>query len=208
TTGVYSTHAAKALPEKDMTSDRLLGLRWDWVDFDRACLRLPDSKTGAKIVPLAAAALALLSSIKRASPFVLPSSKTDGRIVGLQKVWVAVRLRATALAKQRAIEADEPVDRAPDLSRVRLHDFRHSYASFAVADGATLFVVSKILGHKQARTTEIYAHLHDDPLKAVADRTGARIADALRLGSGRERLRTAEVVQLSKHVSKRPVTSS
>jgi site-specific recombinase XerD len=63
---------------------------------------------------------------------------------------------------------------------LRLHDLRHSFASFAVADGNTLFMVGKVLGHKQARTTEVYAHLADDPVRAVADRTAARIAAAMK----------------------------
>lgn len=163
-------------------------LKWDWVDVDRSCLRLPDSKTGAKVVPLAAAALELLAGLDRSSPYVLPSSRSGGPIVGLQRVWDAVRKRATALARQRAAEAGEPVDRAPDLTKVRIHDLRHSFASFAVADGATLFMVGKVLGHRQSSTTEIYAHLHDDPLKAVADRTGAKIAAALKAGAMRGRL--------------------
>ncbi|WP_131196872.1 site-specific integrase [Lichenihabitans psoromatis] len=168
--------------------NEIRSLRWDWVDFDRGCLRLPDSKTGAKIVPLAAAVLELLASMERTSQYVLPSTKTEGHIVGLQKAWDRVRERATELAQVRAQAAGEPLDRAPNLTGVRLHDLRHSYASFAVADGATLFMVGKVLGHRQSRTTEIYAHLHDDPLKAVADRTGKRIADALRLGATRERM--------------------
>jgi hypothetical protein len=63
---------------------------------------------------------------------------------------------------------------------VRVHDLRHSFASFAVADGNSLYLIGKVLGHKQARTTEIYAHLADDPIRAVADRTAARIAAARR----------------------------
>jgi site-specific recombinase XerD len=63
---------------------------------------------------------------------------------------------------------------------VRLHDLRHSFASFAIADGASLFMVGKVLGHRQARTTEIYAHLSDDPVRDVASRTAARLAEAMR----------------------------
>jgi site-specific recombinase XerC len=59
---------------------------------------------------------------------------------------------------------------------------RHSFASFAVADGNSLFLIGKVLGHKQARTTEGYAHLADDPVRAVADRTTARIAAAMATG--------------------------
>ena len=40
-------------------------------------------------------------------------------------------------------------------------------------------MIGKVLGHKQARTTEIYAHLADDPVRAVTDRTAAKIAAAM-----------------------------
>ena len=143
----------------------ILSLRWEWVDFERGCLRLPDSKTGAKVVPLASPAMKLLAEFPRAATYVLPAAKGAGHYIGLQKDWQRVRLRA-------------------GLPGLRLHDLRHSFASFAVADGHTLFMVAKVLGHKQSRTTEIYAHLADDPLRAVADRTAARIAAAMR---GRER---------------------
>ena len=167
--------------------EEITRLHWAWVDVERSCLRLPDSKTGAKVVPLAAAALEVLAALSRTSPFVLPSNKTDGPIVGLQKAWVAVRNRATELARRRAVEAGQPADRAPDLTGLRLHDLRHSYASFAVADGSSLYMVGKILGHSQVSTTQRYAHLRDDPLKAVVDRTGAKIAEAMRVGTARGR---------------------
>ncbi len=138
----------------------VLSLRWDWVDFERRMLRLPDSKTGAKVVPLGAAARKLLGKLPRRSEFVLPAAKGFGYYVGLQKDWKRIRERA-------------------ELPGLRIHDLRHSFASFAIADGNTLFMVGKVLGHKQARTTEVYAHLADDPVRAVADRTAARIASAM-----------------------------
>jgi hypothetical protein len=49
---------------------------------------------------------------------------------------------------------------------------------------------------KQARTAEIYAHLADDPVRQLADRTGSRIADAMKVGADREKPK-GEVVQLS-----------
>jgi integrase len=140
----------------------ILTLRWDWVDFERACFRLPDSKTGAKVVPVANAPLALLRTLPRVAgnPHILPSSKTEGHLVGLQKVWEGLRVKA-------------------DLPDVRLHDLRHSFASAAVAQGESLFLVGKVLGHRQARTTEVYAHLQDDPVRGVANRTADRIARSI-----------------------------
>lgn len=139
----------------------ILTLRWEQVDSERRCLRLPDSKTGAKVVPLARAALSFLNELFRLSEsiFVLPASK-GGHYTGLQKDWERIRARA-------------------GLGGVRLHDLRHSFASFAVADGHSLFMIGKVLGHRQARTTEGYAHLAADPVLAVADRTAARILAAM-----------------------------
>jgi integrase len=161
-----SANAAAAVRLLLLTGCRrgeVLSLRWEYVDFERSCLRLPDSKTGAKVVPLAAAALELLSKLprKQKSPYVLPAAKGVGRYIGVQRDWERLRARAS-------------------LDRLRLHDLRHSFASFAVAGGHTLFMVGKVLGHKQARSTEVYAHLADDPLRAVADSTAAHIAAAMR----------------------------
>jgi integrase len=140
----------------------ILKLEWAWVDFGRGYLRLPDSKTGAKIVPLGAPTLRLLADLPRQDEnrYVLPAHRGDGHFVGIQKVWQ--RIRGTA--------------RLPD---VRIHDLRHSFASIAVSGEDSLYLVGKVLGHRQARTTERYAHLKDDPLRAVADRTADTIAAML-----------------------------
>ena len=143
----------------------ILSLRWDWVDVERGCLRLPDSKTGAKVVPLRGGGDgAANASLPRRTEYVLPAGKGQAHYTGLQKDWERVRERA-------------------GLAGVRVHDLRHILrVSFAMADGHTLFMVGKVLGHKQARTTEGYAHFAADPLRAVADRTAARIAAAMNSG--------------------------
>lgn len=65
------------------------------------------------------------------------------------------------------------------LEGLRVHDLRHSFASFALADGASLFLIGKALGHASARTTERYAHLSGDPLANLAAGVGAQIAGDL-----------------------------
>jgi len=158
---IIATHQpATASPLSGCRKSEILSLRWEWVDIERGVLRLPDSKTGAKVVPLAAAAEKLLAELPRCADYVLPGATGTGHYIGLQKDWERVRSCA-------------------GLAGVRVHDLRHSFASFAVADGNSLYLIGKVLGHKQARTTEIYAHLADDPIRAVADRTAARIAAAM-----------------------------
>jgi site-specific recombinase XerC len=65
----------------------------------------------------------------------------------------------------------------------QLARFRHSFASIAVSGGDSLYLVGKVLGHRQSRTTERYAHLTDDPLRAVANRTSERIATMIQGGA-------------------------
>ena len=77
---------------------------------------------------------------------------------------------------------------------MRLHDLRHGFASFAVAAGDLLYLVGKVLGHTQAATTQRYAHLQLDPVRAVADRTARTLAGALASAND-----GAEVVKLGEH---------
>ncbi len=142
-------------------------LKWDYVDFDAGCLRLPESKTGAKIVHLSAPALEILQSIERKddNPYVLAGRKPRNHLIGLNHVWLRIRTKARLLD-------------------VRLHDLRHSYASVAVGLGEGLPIVGKMLGHSQAATTERYAHLHTDPVKAATERVGAAIAGMMKGDKG------------------------
>jgi len=163
TAGELSRTAATAIRLLLLTGCRkseILGLKWDWLDIERSSLHLPESKTGAKTVPLGSAALEILAALGRRSEFVLPAAKGQGHYTGLQKDWERVRARA-------------------ELPGLRIHDLRHSFASFAIAGGVSLHITGKVLGHKQARTTEGYAHLADDPLKQAAEQTSRRIARAM-----------------------------
>ena len=164
----------------------VLSLEWPWVDLERSCLRLPDSKTGAKVVPLGDAAVELLRERRQAaekeetsSRFVFPAARGDGACVGIPRAWELVRARATEHLREQYRKEGRPAAHAPNLGDVRLHDLRHSFASFAIARGAPLFIVGKVLGHKQARTTELYAHLSDNPLRSVANSTADFIAGAM-----------------------------
>ena len=136
-------------------------LRWSEIDFERACLRLPDSKTDYKVVPLGAAALELLAGRERLSEYVFPSEVKIGHpIADISYVW-------------------EPIRKAARLPGVRIHDLRHSFASNIVNAGGSLPVIGALLGHRNVATTARYAHLDRDPVRLVADRAAGSIAAAL-----------------------------
>ena len=139
----------------------ILGLRWSEVDLERGFLRLADSKTGPKEVPLGAPVRALLDALPRLPncPYVLPG-RSGKPVVGLQRVWQRVRDDA-------------------GLTDVRLHDLRHSFASIGAAGGDSLYIIGALLGHRDSKTTQRYAHLSPDPKRAAVDRISETIAAAL-----------------------------
>lgn len=133
-------------------------LKWKEVDFEKGMLRLGDTKTGASTRHLAPSALDILKALPRhvRSPFVFPADRSDGHFVGSPKIWREIRSAA-------------------ELDDVRLHDLRHSVASFAISSGASLAMVGKLLGHKDLQSTQRYAHLHDEPMKQLAAKVGLKI---------------------------------
>ena len=62
---------------------------------------------------------------------------------------------------------------AADLSDVRLHDFRHTYASTALANGETVLTIGRLLGHRDPATTLKYTHLADATVREAVDAVGA-----------------------------------
>jgi integrase len=144
------------------------GLKWSEVDFRFGMLRKETSKTGAKIIPLARAALLILEQERQWAPenrvWVFPGTKGEGHFDGLGKEWEKVRKLA-------------------GIADVRIHDLRHTFASFGAGGGVGLPLIGGILGHSQASTTQRYAHLADTPLRAAANVIGSEIAASLFLGT-------------------------
>lgn len=137
----------------------IMTLRWENVALGAAELRLPDSKTGAKVVHLGAPAVSVLRGIARTegNPWVIAGRRPGSRLASLHYPWGRIRKLA-------------------GLDDVRLHDLRHSFASGGLLVGEGLPMIGKLLGHAQPQTTARYAHLADDPVKAAADRIANRIA--------------------------------
>ena len=86
------------------------------------------------------------------------------------------------LAGRPAINVSKPWARVLDRAGIvsaRIHDLRHTAASVGVTAGASLVLIGGMLGHKSQQTTQRYAHLADDPVRATAEMISERIAKAL-----------------------------
>ena len=168
--GGVSVHAVAAIRLLLLTGCRkseILSLRWQDVDLAAGEIRLADSKTGPRAVPLSPPAVRVLAELPRVadSPWVIPGQKPGTHLSNLDGPWWIVRKRA-------------------DLEEVRIHDCRHSFASRALALGESLPVIAKLLGHRQVQTTARYAHLARDSVKASAARVAASIAGDFLYGGG------------------------
>jgi site-specific recombinase XerD len=63
------------------------------------------------------------------------------------------------------------------VRRVRIHDLRHSFASTGIRQGVSLYATGKLLGHRQATTTQRYAHLERDATREALERVSQAIED-------------------------------
>ena len=138
-------------------------LKWEEVNLQDKYLYLKDEgflsgrsmKNGSRTVPLNEKALNVLRNIKpkAENPYVLYGKKPGEPIYGIGNFWQRIK-------RKKEINL-------PDMW---LHDFRHSFASFALKKGVDLYTVSKLLGHKNIATTTRYAHLELGALKEATNK--------------------------------------
>lgn len=137
----------------------LLGLQWRRVDFDRAMLRLDAEHTKAgrrRYVPLNDAALSALREMRAWCDDSLPGTEwvfatAGGRMTTLQVGFVAACARA-------------------GIEDFKIHDLRHTCASWLVMAGTPLQVVKELLGHSSITVTERYAHLAPGAVQGAVQR--------------------------------------
>jgi integrase len=137
--------------------------KWEDVNWDQRIWRIPISKSGkARHVPISDGALLLLEAIPRIEgcPWIFANPKTQAPYKSFYGSWNSAR-------------------KSVGLNDVRIHDLRHSFASFLVNNGRSLYEVQRILGHSQISTTQRYAHLSQDSLLTAANEVGKAIPSLL-----------------------------
>ena len=143
------------IPMLIMTGARkreVLNAQWTEFDMDHKQWRVSVTKAGKpRYIPLSDGVLQMLATMPHDdSPWIFPNPKTQKPYVSIFQAWNTARKHA-------------------GLADVRMHDLRHSFASFLVNAGRSLYEVQKILGHTQIKTTQRYAHLSQDTLLDAAN---------------------------------------
>jgi integrase len=159
--GYHNQNVADAFRLLLLTGSRkseVLTAEWSMFDLDQGLWTKPSSHTKEKRiehVPLSAQALEVLAKMKEQSDgtsFLFPGLNGQPRTT-LRLAW-------------------SQICKAAGLENVRVHDLRHSYASYLVSNGVSLHVVGKLLGHSQAQTTQRYAHVAHQSLRDASNLFG------------------------------------
>ena len=146
----------------------VLKARWEHVRLDLRLLIVPLSKSGKpRHIPLSDEAITVIRSIPRqqGNPWLFPGHAPGKPLSDLYLFWNSLR-------------------RSLGLTSVRIHDLRHTFASFLVNAGHSLYEVQKLLGHSAPRTTMRYAHLEQASLVAVAETVSIFLAQSGRENTG------------------------
>ena len=171
----FATGAVRLLLFTGMRSGEVTSLRWSALDRPTECLRLEDSKVGARTIPLSSHALAVFDRLTPGDPddLVFPGSNLTSPVT-VTRPWY--RIRATA-----------GIDRSANL-----HSLRHTFASWSVMGGLSLAQVGAVLGHKSTQTTLRYADHRLDAIRAYSQQVGdvfaAMSPDGLAPARGREEI--------------------
>jgi integrase len=138
-----------------------------WTEFDTEAgfWIKPSAHTKQRKIhrlPLNPPALELIDKLrkKRKGKWVFPGDRAGEHLAAIWHVWEFIR-------KETGLGSD-----------ARAYDLRHTFASVGVGGGLGLPIIGRLLGHTQARTTQRYAHVADDPAKEATDKIGAVIAGA------------------------------
>ena len=141
----------------------ILILKWEYFNESKEKALLPNSNTGAKVLPIPPTAWEVISALPRVNEYCFPGRWGRGHIINVKDTW-------------------KRICKAGGISGWRIHDLRHAFASYAANSGKSLPIIGKILGHSQASTTSRYAHLAENPVAQAAAETAEGLAQELNLG--------------------------
>lgn len=160
----------------------ILALQWKDIDFKKATidvnktvvkvhgeesLDLPKTKAGVRKVAIHKNLLTFLLGYQILQQEKFASYLKKNRLENLRifEIAPATALDSGKLRKKFV----QLLKRTPELTPIRIHDFRHSHAAMLIDLGVDPYVIKERLGHASIKTTyDIYGHLYPNKQKTVA----------------------------------------
>jgi integrase len=152
----------------------IFSMRWTDIHWERQIWSVPYPKNGESYnVQLLPAAMAVLKrrrkEVPESSEYVFPGPGKTRHIIDLKKPWDAFRKRA-------------------NLEKFHIHDIRHTVASWAAIANTPLQQIGTALGHRSLQSTQRYAHLIDESVRAARESGQAKMLQMMKAAKKRAKL--------------------
>ena len=130
----------------------LIGLEWSRVDFSNKNILIDNSKNGEqRTIPL--------------NKYALDVVTQRSRVRSLKCDYVFINRYGGKINPNSLRDAFRKILRKVEIADFRLHDLRHSFATRLTQSDVDLYKISKLLGHKDIKMTQRYAHHCPDSLR-------------------------------------------
>ncbi len=152
---IYTVSAIKVILMTTARKNEILTGKWSNLDWERKILFQPESKTGWKPIYLNATVIKILKKLyerpeRELNDYIFKGKGYVSHLKSVKTAWGTMLKNA-------------------GIKDYCIHDLRHQGASICVENGESLYIVSKMLGHKSQRTTERYAYLSKMPIQKATE---------------------------------------
>ena len=141
----------------------VLSMRWQDISFQNETWSIKETKNGdPHVVSLTQEAINILHERKRDigrhAVWVFPSPSKSGSSTG---------------HLQEPKKAWKKIITAAGLEDIRIHDLRRTCGSWMAIEGASQYIIGRMLGHKSPQSTAVYARLSNEPVKKCISRVSS-----------------------------------
>lgn len=130
-------------------------MRWQEIDLDLKIWQFQQKNGDTHCLPLTDAAMAILARRKNLGdgPWVFPSPRKPTQpLLDPRRAWSRVLKRS-------------------ELTDLHIHDLRRTVGSYMALYGFTELIIGKTLGHRDPRSTRVYARLNIAPVREALEKT-------------------------------------
>jgi integrase len=128
----------------------VLEMKWADIDMEAKIWKIPQTKTAKNVtIALVEPAMEVLQrrweQAENEWVFYSPTSKS-GHVEDIKRAWASILEKA-------------------QITNLRIHDLRHTLATYLIANGADAFIVQRALTHKSLQSTQVYVNLGVEHLR-------------------------------------------
>lgn len=138
-----------------------LSLKWEYIDFDLGQIRLPDTKNNTP----------LIKKLDDGVKDLLLQLRTEQEESGILCEWVFPTNKESKTKHMQDIKHSfRSLLKRAKIKNFTIHDLRRTFASYMAMSGASQFLLSQALGHKDLRSIAVYARLTQEAVHLAEEK--------------------------------------